>query len=79
MQNWKKKKQNFAVVKKQTEARIAALNAKQKKEAEKLAQQNKSDQQMKDQINNEKRAMQMQRDSAVLKTPPPAATFKIQR
>lgn len=74
-----KEKQNFAVVKKQTEARIAALNAKQKKEAEKLAQQNKSDQQMKDQINNEKRAMQMQRDSAVLKTPPPAATFKIQR
>ncbi|ROH98785.1 MULTISPECIES: outer membrane protein assembly factor BamD [unclassified Chryseobacterium] len=74
-----KEKQNFAVVKKQTEARIAALNARQKKEADKLAQQNKADQQMKDQVNNEKRAMQMQRDSAALKTPPPAATFKIQR
>ncbi|MET3037884.1 outer membrane protein assembly factor BamD [Chryseobacterium sp. NRRL B-14859] len=74
-----KEKQNFAVVKKQTEARIAALNARQKKEADKLAQQNKADQQMKDQVNSEKRAMQMQRDSAALKTPPPAATFKIQR
>ncbi|KPE51452.1 outer membrane protein assembly factor BamD [Chryseobacterium indologenes] len=74
-----KEKQNFAVVKKQTEARIAAMTEKQKREAEKLAAKNKTDQQIKDQISNEKKAMQIQRDSAALQTPPPAATFKIQR
>lgn len=74
-----KEKQNFAVVKKQTEERMAALNAKQKKQAEKLAEANKTEQQIKDQISHEKQAKQMQRDSAALKTPPPAATFKIQR
>ncbi|MDR2237514.1 MAG: outer membrane protein assembly factor BamD [Chryseobacterium sp.] len=74
-----KEKQNFVVVKKQTEARIAALTAKQKREAERLAAQNKTEQQVKDQISNEKKAMQIQRDSAALQTPPPAATFKIKR
>ncbi|HCN48881.1 MAG TPA: outer membrane protein assembly factor BamD [Chryseobacterium sp.] len=74
-----KEKQHFAVVKKETEAKIAALNAKQKKEADKLASQNKTEQQIKDQISNEKQAKQMQRDSAALNTPPPAATFKIKR
>ncbi|CAM2785934.1 outer membrane protein assembly factor BamD [Chryseobacterium flavum] len=74
-----KEKQNFAVTKKQVEERMAALNAKQKKEAAKLAEKNKTDQQIKDQISNEKKAMQIQRDSAALQTPPPAATFKIQR
>jgi len=74
-----KEKENFAVVKKQTEARIAALTARQKKEADKIAEKNKADQQVKDQISNEKKAMQIQRDSAALQTPPPAATFKIQR
>ncbi len=74
-----KEKQNFAVVKKQTEERMAALNAKQKKQAEKLAEANKTEQQIKDQISHEKQAKQMQRDSAALKTPPPAAPFKIQR
>ncbi|MBV8325965.1 outer membrane protein assembly factor BamD [Chryseobacterium sp.] len=74
-----KEKTNFVVVKKQTEARIAALTAKQKKEAAKMAEKNKTDQQIKDQISNEKKAMQMQRDSAALQTPPPAATFKIKR
>ncbi|MCY1242879.1 hypothetical protein D9M72_558710 [compost metagenome] len=74
-----KEKEHFAVVKKETDARIAALTARQKKEAEKLADQGKTEQQVKDQISNEKKAMQLQRDSAALKTPPPAATFKIQR
>ncbi|MCJ7933798.1 MAG: outer membrane protein assembly factor BamD [Chryseobacterium sp.] len=74
-----KEKQNFVVLKKQVDERVAALNAKQKKEEAKLAEKNKTEQQIKDQISNEKRAMQMQRDSAALKTPPPAATFKIQR
>ena len=74
-----KEKQNFAVVKKQTEARIAALTARQKKEADKLAEKNKTEQQMKDQIEAEKKARQLQRDSAAIQTPPPAATFKIQR
>ena len=74
-----KEKKDFGVVKKQTEARIAVLTAKQKKEADKLAEQNKTEQQIKDQISNEKQAMQIQRDSAALETPPPAATFKIQR
>ncbi|WP_419869475.1 outer membrane protein assembly factor BamD [Chryseobacterium sp. CT-SW4] len=74
-----KEKQNFAVVKKQTEARIAALTAKQKKEAEKLAERSKTEKQIKEQIGAEKKAMQIQRDSAALNTPPPAATFKIQR
>lgn len=74
-----KEKQNFAVVKKQTEARMAALTVRQKKEVDKLSEKEKTDQQIKDQISNEKKAMQIQRDSAALKTPPPAATFKIQR
>ncbi|WP_292009840.1 outer membrane protein assembly factor BamD [Chryseobacterium sp.] len=74
-----KEKENFAVVKKQTEARIAALTAKQKKEAEKLAERSKTEKQIKEQVGAEKKAMQIQRDSAALNTPPPAATFKIQR
>lgn len=74
-----KEKQDFAVVKKQTEARIAALTAKQKKEAEKLAERSKREQDFKEQIATEKKAMQIQRDSAALQTPPPAATFRIQR
>ncbi|CAH0127427.1 outer membrane protein assembly factor BamD [Chryseobacterium sp. WG14] len=74
-----KEKKDFAVVKKQVEARVATLNAKQKKEEAKLTEKNKTDQQIKDQISNEKKAMQIQRDSAALNTPPPAATFKIKR
>lgn len=74
-----KEKSDFAVLKKQTEERIALFTAKQKKAAEKLAEQNKTQQQLKDQIENEKKANQMRRDSAALQTPPPAATFKIQR
>ena len=58
---------------------MAVLTARQKKEADKLAAKDKTEQQIKDQISNEKKAMQLQRDSAALKTPPPAATFKIQR
>lgn len=74
-----KEKKDFAVVKKQTEERIAVLTAKQKKMADKLAADSKTEQQIKDQISNEKQAMQIQRDSAVINTPPPAATFRIQR
>ncbi|KFF14473.1 outer membrane protein assembly factor BamD [Chryseobacterium soli] len=74
-----KEKQNFASVKKITEARIAAMTARQKKENDKLSEKEKTEQQAKDQISNEKKAMQIQRDSAALNTPPPAATFKIQR
>ena len=78
-QKLEKEKKDFAVVKKQTEERIAVLTAKQKKIADKMAEQNKTEQQMKDQIDLEKQANQMRRDSAALQTPPPAATFKIQR
>jgi len=74
-----KEKKEFAVLKKQTEERIAVLTARQKKAAEKIAEASKNEQQIKDQVSNEKQAMQMQRDSATLQTPPPAATFKIQR
>lgn len=74
-----KEKQNFAVVKKQTEEKIKVLTEKQKREAEKLNARNKTDQQLKDQATAEKQAQQIQRDSAKLQTPPPAATFKIQR
>ncbi len=74
-----KEKKDFAVVKKQTEERIAVLTAKQKKMADKLAADSKTEQQIKDQISNEKQAKQIQRDSAVINTPPPAATFRIQR
>ncbi|RMZ60646.1 outer membrane protein assembly factor BamD [Chryseobacterium nematophagum] len=74
-----KEKQNFVVVKKETEAKMAALTEKQKKIANKLAEQNKTQQQVKDQVDAEKKAMKIQRDSAALMTPPPAATFKIQR
>jgi len=55
------------------------LTARQKKIADKLAEQSKTEQQIKDQVSNEKQAMQIQRDSAALQTPPPAATFRIQR
>jgi outer membrane protein assembly factor BamD len=74
-----KEKKDFAVVKKQTEARIATLTARQKKEADKLAEKSKTEEQIKNQVDAEKKAMQIQRDSAKLQTPPPAATFKIQR
>ncbi|MFP3596342.1 outer membrane protein assembly factor BamD [Chryseobacterium sp. SIMBA_029] len=74
-----KEKQNFAAVKKITEARIATMTERQKKENDKLSEKEKTEQQAKDQISNEKKAMQIQRDSAALSTPPPAATFKIQR
>ncbi|SDQ48409.1 Beta-barrel assembly machine subunit BamD [Chryseobacterium soldanellicola] len=74
-----KEKKDFVEVKKQTEARIATLTAKQKKEAEKLAEKSKTEEQIKNQADAEKKAMQIQRDSAALQTPPPAATFKIQR
>ena len=74
-----KEKVDFQVVKKDTEKRIAVLTAKQKKVAEEMANEDKELQQVKDQVSNEKKAMQIQRDSAALQTPPPAATFKIQR
>ncbi len=74
-----REKRNFVVVKKETEARLATLTEKQKREAARMEAKNKTDQQIKDQISNEKKAMQIQRDSAALQTPPPAATFKIQR
>ncbi|MCW3160865.1 outer membrane protein assembly factor BamD [Chryseobacterium oryctis] len=74
-----KEKKNFVVVKKQTEERIATLTAKQKKEMDKLSEKQKAEEQMKNQMDAEKKAMQIQRDSAALQTPPPAATFKIQR
>lgn len=78
-QKLEKEKKDFVVAKKQMEEKIAVLTAKQKKIADKLAEQNKTEQQIKEQIANEKKAMQIQRDSAALQTPPPAATFKIQR
>ena len=74
-----KEKQNFAVVKKDTEARIKVLTEKQKREEEKLNARNKTEQQLKDQANVERQSQQIRRDSAKLQTPPPAATFKIQR
>jgi outer membrane protein assembly factor BamD len=74
-----REKKNFAVVKKDTEARIALLTDRQKKEAAKLAEKTKTEQQLQEQVSAEKKAMQIQRDSAALQTPPPAATFKIQR
>lgn len=78
-QKLEKEKKDFVIVKKQTEERIAALTARQKKEADKLAEKAKTEQQMKDQVDAEKKALQIQRDSAAIQTPPPAATFKIQR
>ena len=74
-----REKKDFAIVKKNTEARIAMLTEKQKKYANKLAEKAKSEEQLKEQIANEKQAKQLLRDSAALQTPPPAATFKIQR
>jgi len=74
-----REKANFVVVKKQTEERIATLTAHQKKEADQQASKQKSIEQEKNQIDAQKKAMQIQRDSAAIQTPPPAATFKIQR
>lgn len=74
-----KEKKDFVVVKKNTEARIAALTEKQKRQEAQNAAKAKTEQQVKDQVDAEKKAMQIQRDSAAINTPPPAATFKIQR
>ncbi|BEV05346.1 outer membrane protein assembly factor BamD [Chryseobacterium gambrini] len=74
-----KEKKDFVVVKKNTEARIAALTERQKKLEAQNAEKAKTIQQEKDQIDAEKKAMQIQRDSAAISTPPPAATFKIKR
>jgi len=74
-----REKKDFVVVKKQNDERIALLNERQKKIADQEAKKVKTEEQMKDQMENEKQANQMRRDSAVLQTPPPAATFKIQR
>ncbi|KAA0127468.1 outer membrane protein assembly factor BamD [Chryseobacterium sp. SN22] len=74
-----KEKKDFVVVKKNTEARIAALTEKQKRLEAQNAEKAKTEQQAKDQVDAEKKAMQIQRDSAAINTPPPAATFKIQR
>jgi outer membrane protein assembly factor BamD len=78
-QKLEKEKKDFVVVKKQTEARIAALTERQKKLEAQNAEKAKTEQQVKDEVDAEKKAMQIQRDSAALSTPPPAATFKIQR
>ncbi len=78
-QKLEKEKKDFVVVKKLNDERIAIFTAKQKKAADKLAEQSKTEKQIKDQVSNEKQAMQIQRDSAALQTPPPAATFRIQR
>ncbi|KQR95094.1 hypothetical protein ASG01_04350 [Chryseobacterium sp. Leaf180] len=74
-----KEKQDFAVTKKQNEARLAVLSAKQKREAERIAERDKTVEKIKNQDDSEKQALQAARDSATLVTPPPAATFKIQR
>ena len=71
-----KEKKDFAIIKKAQDAKIALLTEKQKKEAEKLAT---TDEQSKKQVKDEQQAMQIQRDSAAINTPPPAATFKIRR
>jgi outer membrane protein assembly factor BamD len=78
-QKLEKEKKDFVVVKKETEARIAVLTERQKKQVAQVVEKNKTEQQMKDQIDAEKKAVQIQRDSAAINTPPPAATFKIQR
>ncbi|SIP90028.1 Beta-barrel assembly machine subunit BamD [Chryseobacterium sp. RU37D] len=78
-QKLEKEKKDFVIVKKNTEARLAALTERQKKIEAQNASKVKKDQQMKDQVDAEKKAMQIQRDSAAINTPPPAATFKIQR
>jgi outer membrane protein assembly factor BamD len=74
-----KEKKDFAVVKKQTEERIAVLTERQKKLEAQNAEKAKTEQQMKDQVDAEKKATQIRRDSAAINTPPPAATFKIKR
>ncbi|WP_312074932.1 outer membrane protein assembly factor BamD [Chryseobacterium sp.] len=74
-----REKKDFVVIKKQNDERIAQLTEKQKKIEQKNTEKVKTDENIKNQIDNEKQANQMRRDSAVLQTPPPAATFKIQR
>lgn len=74
-----KENELFQTLKKQMEARRAELTAKQKREEDRLAAKNKTAVQEEAQVDREKAAMQIQRDSAALATPPPAATFKIQR
>lgn len=74
-----REQQNFAELQKEIEAKKLALNEKQKLTEAKLSEQNKTEDQLKEQVKAENNAMEALRDSAKIATPPPAATFKIQR
>ncbi len=67
----------FAVEKKEFEAKLALLTAKQKRRQAKLDAKNKTRKQLDEQIKAEQKAEQIQRDSARISTPPPSATFEI--
>ena len=72
-------KVTFAKLKAERDEKIAELNARQKREQEKLASIEKTEQQMKDQEKSQINTRQSLRDSAKIATPEPAATFKIKR
>lgn len=70
---------NYQVQLKQIEAKRKILSEKQKREEERQAKIQKTEEQLREQVQAEKKANQILRDSAQLATPPPAATFKIKR
>lgn len=67
-----KEKEGFAELEKKVEARNKELKDKQIEEEARINLE-------KDQRDAEKKAEKIQRDSAALATPPPAATFKIKK
>lgn len=69
----------FAKLKAEREVKIAELTARQKREEARLAERNETDEKIKEQEKSEINTRQSLRDSAKIATPPPAATFKIQR
>lgn len=78
-QDLEAEKVKFAKVKAEVDKRKAEVAAKQKIAVEKLNAEELQKTQAKEQIKAEKKATQMKIDSAKMKNPTPAATFKIKR
>lgn len=69
----------FAKLKVERNFKIAELTARQKRDEDRLAERKSTEEKIKNQEKSEVNARQSLRDSAKIATPPPAATFKIQR
>lgn len=74
-----KEQASFDKLQQDIEAQKTAFTAKQKREEDRLSEKNKTQEQLNKQSDDQKAAEQIQRDSAALATPPPAAVFDIKK